>query len=282
MRAEEHSPALRLKRYFQSELDQPWVAGGGDLSKLQAGGVAYRVVELRVIEQVEEIDPEKRVHAFSDLGGLLEGHVEVGNAGAAADGALGVAVGAEQRLSGEVIDGIRVERKSIGVEIVSAVALGREGLERLHLVGLSGRLEEVARVQLVVLSAGGDANREAGLQGEDARHGPAVEQEAFGSFVLRNREFPVTVDDQTLTRIELGEAVAQTGVNGVELAFEARALVEGLGPRISHLELESPREMPLHHRLERVVVRVADGVLGKDAGEDGDAVVGATGPGERL
>src|ERR1019366_4166819 len=153
-----------LERDFQSKLDQPRIAGGSDLSELRAGGIAHRVVELGVVEYVEEVNAEEGVHALTNLGGLLEGHVEIGDAGAAANCARSVAVGAKQRLAREVVDGSLVDGERVGVEVVVVIALRRKGLKGQHLVRLPSRFEEEAGVQLVVLPARGNADGKAGLQ----------------------------------------------------------------------------------------------------------------------
>jgi hypothetical protein len=43
---------------FQGDLSDSWVSGLGDISEVTVQDVARRIVELRVVEDVEELRPE--------------------------------------------------------------------------------------------------------------------------------------------------------------------------------------------------------------------------------
>src|SRR5215831_5350789 len=90
----------RLERELRRKLDKPRRRGGFDVAERWAGDVAVhraRTVELRVVEQVERLEPNLEVARLVERHALDEGEVEVLDAGSVEESARRVAQLAERR-----------------------------------------------------------------------------------------------------------------------------------------------------------------------------------------
>ncbi len=69
--------AQQLEREPSSQLQDSGIVSIGDLTEGAAVDVRVRVLELRMVEEVEGIDAQLQVHAFGDLRGLRQCHVQI-------------------------------------------------------------------------------------------------------------------------------------------------------------------------------------------------------------
>ena len=85
-----------------------------------------------------------------------------------------------------------------------------------------------------------------------------------------------------MARIEDRERTADTGIDRIQDAFKAGRFVERLAEGVSSGELQAMRKALIERRLQRVVGRVGDRVLGEDAAEYRNSVSGAAGASQRI
>src|SRR4029077_18617254 len=119
-------------------------------------------------------------------------------------------------------------------------------------------------VQQLVVCLRRNADREAALESLDAGNFPSVEQLALEPRILGNREVPNEIENEAVARVILGQAVGLIEVKGIQSIFEAGSIIQRFAPRIRSLELQPVRKALLKHRLQRIVVGLGDGILGKD------------------
>src|SRR3981081_1490676 len=148
-------------------------------------------------------------------------------------------------------------------------------VEGSNQIRFAGQLKIKAVHQLCVATRQ-DTHRETTLEAGNTRHGPPVQCLPFQTLVLRNGKLPEVTDDHPVPCVEQGEGTIAAVTDGLQDVFEARSVVYGLAEGVRHLELEAMAESSFQRRLQGVVVRVGDGVLGEDAGEHGDTVRGTT------
>src|SRR2546430_848247 len=99
---------------------------------------------------------------------------------------------------------------------------------------------------------------------------------------MLERQFPVIAEDDAMPCVKVGERSADTGVNRIQDALKAGCFVEGLAESIGSGELQAMRKAFIKGRLKRVVRRIGDRILGKDAAEDRDSISRAAIAGQRI
>lgn len=259
-----------LEVEFQRKLHQPRVAYTERLPKCGVAQIAIRAGELRVVPDVEYVAAEFHPQFFRERSLFRKAQVCIVDSRPAAectrrvpDRAVSHSSGIGARTSARIIWIIvekgRVEHITINPWIV--------GLERSGQIRLPGRLEVKLAVQELVVCLRRYADREAALQAFDAGYFPSIQQLAFEPVKLGNRQVPNEVDYKAMSRVILGQPVGRVEVERIQRIFEAGRIVQGFAPCIRSLELQTMRKTLLKHRLQRIVVGLRDGILGKDAGD---------------
>ena len=82
--------------------------------------------------------------------------------------------------------------------------------------------------------------------------------------------------------IEIRERTAATRIDRVQDTLKAGGLVDGLAEGVGSGELQAMRKAFIKGYLQRVVGRIRDRILRKDAAEYGNAIRGAAVSGERI
>jgi len=67
--------AAHLPRHPQRELQNPWIAGAGDLHEVAAGLHGRRQIEIHAIERVEGFEPERYGNPLGDGEALRQAEV---------------------------------------------------------------------------------------------------------------------------------------------------------------------------------------------------------------
>jgi len=80
---------VNLPDELPTDLSNPHGTGAGDVSKAVTGEVATRVIELRVVEDVEEFSPKLERFAFLDRDALLYPEISVVDAWAMEEASIG-------------------------------------------------------------------------------------------------------------------------------------------------------------------------------------------------
>src|SRR5258708_5856821 len=93
---------------------------------------------------------------------------------------------------------------------------------------------------------------------------------------------PVITQYKPMPRIEHRERAAETGVDRIQDALKAGGLVEGFAEGVGGGELQAMRKAFIKGRLQRVVRRIGDRILGEDAAKDGDSVTRAASASQRI
>src|SRR5580693_3055045 len=87
---------LNLEHKLQAYLTNARIARAGNHSEVAGGEVARWIVELRVIEDVEELRAELNERAFGNGCGFFHREIGVKDAGAAEEPPVGIAEGTER------------------------------------------------------------------------------------------------------------------------------------------------------------------------------------------
>jgi len=101
-----HSPGFyacwqRLPVELRAELTDAWIASLGDNTEIRVSDVSTRVLELRVVEDVEELDANVERQIFLDPGSLRDSEVRVVETGTMEEAAAGRTKGAQRCVFGE-------------------------------------------------------------------------------------------------------------------------------------------------------------------------------------
>src|ERR1700756_3722480 len=132
-------------------------------------------------------------------------------------------------------------REAIGIEKVVAVRLRPHSPEWGNLIWFA-RQFEIEAVHQFVIRQGLNTNRESSLKSGDSGKRPTVEHLARGAAVMTQRQFPVIAEHDAVSRIEIREGPAATGINRVQDPLEAGSFIEGFAERVSSGELEAVRK----------------------------------------
>src|ERR1700674_1068358 len=95
-------------------------------------------------------------------------------------------------------------------------------------------------------------------------------------------QLPVIAEYNPMPRIEFRERAADTRVDRIQDAFKAGGFIEGLAEGVSSSELQAMSKALIEGRLQRVVRRIGNRILGKDAAKHGNAVTRAAIAGQRI
>src|SRR5216683_8357905 len=95
-------------------------------------------------------------------------------------------------------------------------------------------------------------------------------------------QLPVVAQNKAMPRIEHRERAADTGVDRIQDALKAGGLVEGLAEGVGSGELQAVRKALIKGRLQRIVRRIGNRILGEDAAKDGDSITRATITSQRI
>ena len=160
-------------------------------------------------------------------------------------------------------------------------ARGFSRLERRHLFGSPGYWKNAlyinSRSEDEVMGTGKPLWKR-----DDAGALPAVQQLAGKAVEGHVRELVNIAEHQAVARVEQRQRAAVAEIQRIQHVFKAGSVVDRLAESISGLELQPVREAFFGADLQRVVIRIGDGIFGEDAGENGHAIGRAAGAGQRI
>src|SRR5579864_1661712 len=230
---------IALKEQLQRELDQPWVACACHTAEIHAvGNVAIHFAELRVIDNIEEFRAEFEPHLLMNDRVLVQGEIEIVDAGPAAD---------RSRRTADGSHGLRL--KGVLRERVVARRARIQPLEWLHHVRLTRQLKIVTVHQLQIIGRS-DPNRKPVLKSENAGSAPAIQQFSGGAGEVEMRQLVVVAKYKPLARIKHRERAAAAVIQRIEDVLEAGRVVDRFAESVSALERKPLREPLLDVRLE--------------------------------
>jgi len=198
------------------ELHDPGVPCCQDFSKIRTGVRGRRVAEIRMVRAVEHLPANFKLAGFADVEVLEQAGIEVLEARPGHDVAAAGAEGAQ-----------RGRRKGSGVEVfLYPIGVG------FIVVGLYGA-NAVAPVEPhareAAIRSGRTTKGNAGLQGQDAVHGPTAQYRVLHSVgTTENGQVPDERVEEAMLDVEAGQAFVEIPVPGIgRLASQAAVAVIG-------------------------------------------------------
>ncbi len=252
------TPQLKIK--LKRKLHQARIFHLSDLAKLRAiRAVAVWVIELGMVEYVESFCAKFEVFTVVDWNDFYQSKIGFADSGSAADRAWCAADVTEYSR-------LREDRSLAGrrIEIVVPVLLRPLPRKGSDLIGLA-RQFKVETVHQLIVGFRCDANRKPGLVGRDARHRPVIEHLSGKAAIFSRGQLPEITDDKTVACVKQRESAVVGAGKGIENSFKAGGFVDRFAEGISGGELQAVGKALLERNLQRVVSRIGNGVLGKDA-----------------
>src|ERR1700747_1509332 len=288
------APASRASRLFlffarrslevklQRELHQTRMARPLNAAEVcSVCGISIRLKELRVIECIKEFGTKINSIPFADWGALYESEFPIVDSWTAADRPRGIANRSWRNCG--LRERVRVEssvdqcaRRRISAGACGTCQLTRiDGMERSANIGLSRRFKIKAGLQFDVVLLR-NTNRKPALERSDPRHRPAIQGFAFKSLILGNWKFPVVTEYEPVPGIEQRKRPIPFRIDRVDEVFKRGCIVQRLANGVRRGKLQSVRESLLQACLKRVIRRIGNRILRKNAGEDVDSIWRAT------
>ena len=244
-----HPTNHSLKGELQCSLQDARRRGTDDISEGRTPDIAVNrtwSAELRVVENIECFDPEEQRLRFCERQVLLDGHVKVVRTRAVEKSPSCVAW-RTQRVHGE--------DRSVKVVVVILARVLVQAKWAAAVIGFvdAGIIDPVGigpNQRIVSVVDHGD--RETTGKMTDARKRPSLGH-AIGMKPLIERELVFVTDDNIVLHIEGGEAIAERGIEGVDLLADVRGLVHRPAVGVGGRELEPPTGMA-GAQLESIVI----------------------------